>query len=235
MEAERQELKRLLSDIADRERKARRRAVVYTVVPALVGLLLLGAATYRASTAEQRRQVAIKAALDAEEQSKRAKEEAEQARKTLTEAQQALAEVAAKMGDIAAGTGGDPRQLARDGLEIVRRSPVGPRVVATPVPTTAPVVRGDPSVPGRWAVVAGGSSNLDGARERVRQAPALGYQNISIYHRDNYRTVIEFDGRAAAVAQLQAVRRSLDPGAYVRDLNVWCRGPAPGDGFTRCQ
>ena len=79
---------------------------------------------------------------------------------------------------------------------------------------------------GPWAIVISADKKLDpDARDELKKAQALGYQNIKIYNRQGLlRTVVEFPTFTQGQDALPKLR-SLHGSAYLVNMSKWCPSP----------
>lgn len=211
------ELESRLRAATERERRAYKRATLYTVIPVLCGLLFLGFSFYQFKRLER-----SKAALATEADALRGSVETLKAeegalkqrvgeyRQLLAEAERSLERIQEKQGD--------PVQEAEKTLTAIRAAGGG----------------------GRWVVISGDRNLPEAQYEEQLAGKKYGAENVAIYLRQNsYRTVIAFRDEAEARAKLSEVR-SFDPrnrrwqDAYLRDLSAWCPNPQPRGGYFEC-
>lgn len=211
------ELESRLRAAAERERRAYKRATLYTVIPVLGGLLFLGFSFYQFKQLERR-----KDALAAEAETLRGRVE------SLKAEEGALNERLDKTRRTLA--------VAEAGLEKISEGQVDPKQEAE---KTLTVVRAAGSS-GRWAVISGDRSLPEAQYEEQLAGRKYGAENVAIYLRQNsYRTVIAFRDEAEARVKLSEVR-SFDPrnrrwqDAYLRDLSAWCPNPQPRGDYFEC-
>lgn len=232
------QLRELLAESARRERQSLKRATLYTAIPVLIGLGVIAISIYQIFRLENSKKElsteinklqdtqkaliserdSVRAELDAlqskktnvSEELKALELKLENAKETAREAEKALDASAETLENISQGKG-NAQEQAQVALKNVQ------------------ITSG-----GRWIVI-GADRNLDGAQYEVQRAKKLGFANVGIYLRDNlYRTSIELPTEAEAKTRLPEVRKRLNDGAYLRDLNQWCPSPQDRRAYFQC-
>jgi len=199
------ELRELLAEAARRDRLAFRRAAIYTAIPVLTGLFLIGFAAYQLYALD--RQVELKAkALETEKQAVDEKLQAlSQIQKQLEDAKRDLTEKGAQ---------NDTAIKAVDmSLQEIQRAS-GARWV---------IIGADKALEGAQS------------RAEKAKSLGYNDRPISIYLQQSfYRTVIEFSSEEEARDKLQDIRDRLSSDAYARYLPKWCPNPQARDGYFQC-
>lgn len=215
------ELHSLLTEAAARERQALKRATVYTAIPVLIGLLLVGFSVYQVVKLNQSKEALTKelndlkvrrdaATKELEKINAELKERAQQAEQTLAKKSEALAKAEPILQQASEGKAVTKEEAERS-LAVIQKASGS-----------------------RWVVVSGDTA-LDAAQFEVKRANKNGYPNDSIYLRQNsYRTVIEFPNEATAQEKLPDIRSKLNQGAYLINLEQWCPNAQQRDGYFQC-
>lgn len=232
------ELRELLAESARRERQSLKRATLYTAIPVLIGLGVIAISIFQIVRLEsnkkllsseisklqdnQKALIAERDSISADleelksrktnvsEELKELESKLENAKERAREAEKALGESATTLENISQGKG-NAQEQAQVTLQNVQ------------------ITSG-----GRW-IVTGADKNLEGAQYEVQRAKKLGFANVAIYLRDNlYRTSIELPTETEAKARLLEVRKRLNDGAYLRDLNQWCPNPQDHKTYFQC-
>jgi hypothetical protein len=147
---------------------------------------------------------------------RRAIAEFERAKAQMTPEQRAAVETV--LVDIRRETGADPIERAPT-PDIQQRLITGARREA---PATT-----------NWGVVFGGDTTRALVENLGRAGGAL-FANAQIVQRHNsYRSILLADSLTGA-EQLLASARQYNPNAYVVNLDSWCPGRVPGDGYQVC-
>jgi hypothetical protein len=124
--------------------------------------------------------------------------------------------IGAQLDDSVAATRSADQELtrSRDSQEALLRA-------ARVRPTARPIVREEQTA---VIVISADTTRAQAEHERKRAAEA-GYERTFVYVRGKwFRTAIDFPTRAAATRGLPEVRRTLNSGAYVVELDDWCPG-----------
>lgn len=232
------QLRELLAETARRERQSLKRATLFTAIPVLIGLGVIAISIYQIVQLESSKKTlsaevtkledshkalmterdSISAELkdlqsrktNVSEELKELESKLENAKERAREAEKALGESTETLENISQGKG-NAQEQAQVALQNVQ------------------ITSG-----GRWIVI-GADKKLEGAQVEVQKAKKLGFANVAIYLRDNlYRTSIELPTEAEAKARLPEVRKRLNDGAYLRDLNQWCPKPQDRKTFFQC-
>lgn len=215
------ELHSLLTEAAARERQALKRATLYTAIPVLIGLLLVGFSVYQVVKLNQSKEEltkelnALKVRRDAatkelEKINAELKERAQQAEQTLAKKSEALAKAEPILKQASEGKAVTKEEAERS-LAVIQKASGS-----------------------RW-IVSGSDPALDAAQYEAKRAERLGYAKDAIYLRQNfYRTVIEFPDDMTAQENLPKIRASLNQGAYLINLEQWCPNAQQRDGYFQC-
>jgi hypothetical protein len=211
MNPEAKEFTERLQVLKAEESRAYKRAILYTLIPIFVGLMVVGFLAWEAVKLERRREVAIK-------ETARAQSDLNDAKAKLAGTTEALKE-------------------AKDTLNKTKKQLEGKGDQHAVVELNKALTTIDTIGSGRWVVISGdsGDNALARAQRHVQEAQKLGYPNVAIYLRQNsYRTVIEFKTEAEAKASLADIHARLSPDAYLRDLTKWCSHPTEQNGYFQC-
>lgn len=215
------ELHSLLSEAAARERQALKRATLYTAIPVLIGLLLVGFSVYQVIKLNQSKEALTKELGDLQKQKEAAtkdlerinaelKERAQEAEQSLAKKSEALAKAKPILKQAIEGKT-VPKEEAQRSLAIIQKASGS-----------------------RWVVVSGDAA-LVAAQFEVKIANKIGYPDGAVYLRQNsYRTVIEFPDEATAQEKLPDIRSKRYQGAYLINLEQWCPRPQQRDGYFQC-
>ena len=86
------------------------------------------------------------------------------------------------------------------------------------------VLEPDPNSRFIWTIVAGGDSNLEGARYEKTKAERNGFKNVGIWLRNNsYRTCVgEYASNTDAINNLFEIKERINTSSYVVRLDKWC-------------
>src|SRR6266404_6476216 len=201
MKVEEKDIAKQLAALKAEEVRAYKRAMFYTLIPVLVGLVVLGLSAWGILTLKQEAKHAREAKADLEASARNAEAHLEETKRALEEAKGNLI-------------------LARNTLAKVP----GKEGVVSDLNTTLTILGAVDA--GQWVVISGDDS-LEQAQLEAQKARKLGYKDVAIYLRQkSYRTLIRFSTPNDALQNLPAIRKGLSPDAYLRDLNKWC-GPDP--------
>lgn len=230
------ELEAILSRAAADERHAYKRAIIYTLIPAIIGLLFIGFSTYQfISTSrqvkklEQSKQALTVQRDDLARERDHVSSELEDLKSRTANVRAELDELTIKLNDAkdTLRKTQEALDIATKGLEQASEGQGNPEQAQSALRSINTIVGG------RWIVV-GADRTLEEAQFEANKARRAGY-NPAIYLRQNsYRTVIEFPSDEEAKASLKAVRARLNDTAYLRDLSSWCPNPAQQSGYFRC-
>src|ERR1700720_2077197 len=156
MEIDEKDIAKQLAALKAQEIKAYKRATLYTLIPVLVGLIVLGISAWGAVRLERHKTDAIKQAEEARKETEQLERSTDNARAHLAETQKALAEAKAAL------------NMAEEKLMGVK----GNEKVVSDLNQTLKAI--DTVGSGRWVVISG-DNKLDKAKLAAERARSLGY------------------------------------------------------------
>lgn len=226
------ELEKLLSQAATSERRAFKRATAYTIIPVLIGLVLVGLSAYQLNKLDERKKAKEREIAEKEKEIEvmkteavRVQQEASDASAQVAQAKLALDEIQQKL--VEAKESSNPTKEIDAALQLVKDTDESLQTVQT-----VQTVKTADNL--RWIIIST-DRTLEEAEFEVRKARKLGYENVSIYFRQNsYRVVIELPTGSEARERLPDIRARLRNDAYRRALDQWCPTPQKRDGYFQC-
>lgn len=232
------ELRELLREAALRERQSLKRATLYTAIPVLIGLVVIGISIYQIVRLESSKK-ALSGEISALQDSQKAliaerdsiSAELKDLQERRTSVSDELKELESKLANTKERASEAEKVLAEStaALENISQGKGNAQEQAQVALRNVQIATG-----GRWIVI-GADKTLEGAQFEARRAKKLGFASVGIYLRDNlYRTSIELPTEAEAKARLPEVRKRLNEGAYLRDLTQWCPNPQDRKTFFQC-
>lgn len=239
MDTEETDIKRRLeeqfTEIKAKDKEARKRAVFYTVIPLVVGLMVFGFFTWQTNRALEKLEKAKSDLGQIEGELEKEKKALDVAKNKLVSAKIELEEegcnkasLEERINDTLSGIETENTPVPTPSIAKTATPP--PTKTITPTPTRAPVITSR----GSWVIISG-DGNLAEARYELNKAERTGYTNSAIYFKQNsYRTIIKFSSDSEARAKLADIRARLSADAYLRDPSRWCPAPQQQSGYFQC-
>jgi hypothetical protein len=231
-----------LEEIKAKKVKGGKRVILFTTIPIVVCLIVLGFSAWGAVEFEWRKDKAIQELADTEQKKKDAESDLIIAKESFNSFKASVEEFKTSLEE--SKNCNDKETLIKeiDNIEkpVSQESPTPKESEKTnkdrntdkktPVETNIP----KKYTGGRTWIVVSGDKPFDQAKFEVQRVQNLGYKNVAIYLQGNfYRTIIDFSSETEARAKFPEILRVYSD-AYLRYPNKWCPDPKKLDGYFQC-